>query len=176
METALIEAILFLESEPIDIARLVKISGLSKELVEMALENIHSRHDVPESGLQLTENGGTYTFSPKKLLWENLKDHYGKKGDDRISRAAMETLSIIAYSQPITRSEIEGIRGVSSGGVLKILLEKNLIKEIGRKDAPGRPFQYGTTKDFLKLFRLNSIAELPKLDDTDKERFELNGN
>ena len=85
----------------------------------------------------------------------------------------METLAIIAYSQPITRAEIEALRGVSADNMIRILLERNLIKEVGKKDVPGKPVQFGTTKDFLRLFRLNSIADLPKLDETESERFEL---
>ena len=85
----------------------------------------------------------------------------------------METLAIIAYSQPITRAEIEALRGVSADNMIRILVERNLIKEVGRKDIPGKPIQFGTTKDFLQLFQLNSIADLPKLDETESERFEL---
>ena len=85
----------------------------------------------------------------------------------------METLAIIAYSQPITRAEIEALRGVSADNMIRILVERNLIKEVGKKDIPGKPVQFGTTKDFLQLFRLNSIADLPKLDETESERFEL---
>ena len=87
----------------------------------------------------------------------------------------METLSIIAYSQPITRAEIEAIRGVSADNMIRFLMEKEFIKEVGKKAAPGRPVQFGTTKDFLKFFRLNSIADLPKLDELERERFELEG-
>ena len=85
----------------------------------------------------------------------------------------METLSIIAYSQPITRSEIEAIRGVSADNMIRLLAERNLIKEVGKKDIPGKPVQFGTTREFLKLFRLNSISDLPKLDETESDRFEL---
>ena len=85
----------------------------------------------------------------------------------------METLSIIAYSQPITRAEIEQIRGVSADNMIRMLIERNLIKETGRKDVPGKPVQFGTTKEFLKFFRLNSIADLPQLEKTEVERFEL---
>ena len=85
----------------------------------------------------------------------------------------METLSIIAYSQPITRAEIEAIRGVSADTMIRLLVEKELIKEVGRKDIPGKPVQFGTTKEFLKVFGLNSIADLPKMDETEQERFEL---
>jgi segregation and condensation protein B len=102
-----------------------------------------------------------------------LRHHYGKKTDEKMSRAALETLSIVAYSQPVTRIEIDSIRGVNSAGTLKVLLDRGFIRETGRKDTPGRPVQYGTTKEFLQLFGLASIADLPKLDEAERERFEL---
>ena len=85
----------------------------------------------------------------------------------------METLAIIAYSQPITRAEIEQIRGVGVDNMIRLLIERQLIKEVGRRDTPGRPVEFGTTKEFLKFFRLNSIAELPQLDEKENERFVL---
>jgi len=89
----------------------------------------------------------------------------------RLSRAAMETLAIIAYSQPITRAEIEAIRGVNVDAMIRLLLEKNLIAEIGKRDVPGKPMQYGTTQEFLRCFGLNSIEDLPKLDEVENTRF-----
>ena len=106
-------------------------------------------------------------------MWGFLKERYGKKNEGKLSRSAMETLSIIAYQQPVTKAEIEAIRGVSADNMVRLLIERNLIKEVGKKDVPGKPVQYGTTKDFLKFFRLQSIADLPKLDETENERFEL---
>ena len=90
-----------------------------------------------------------------------------------LSRAALETLAIVAYSQPITRSEIESIRGVSADGMIRVLGERNLIREVGRKDAPGRPIQYGTSAEFLRVFGLTSIADLPKLAEADRAKFKL---
>jgi segregation and condensation protein B len=112
-------------------------------------------------------------ISPKREYWENLKDSYGRKNETRFSKAALETLSIIAYSQPVTRSEVEAIRGVQADNMIHLLLEKELIREVGKKDAPGKPLQYGTTREFLKFFRLGSIADLPKLNENEAERFEL---
>ena len=172
-ETALIEAILYLETEPVDEAALIRISGLSKEVVDQVIDILNDRYSSDDHGVELVQISGGWTLSPKKELWESLKDRYGKKNDNRLSRAAMETLSIIAYSQPITRSEIEAIRGVSAENMIRLLVERNLVKEVGKKDIPGKPVQFGTTKDFLKLFRLNSIADLPKLDETESDRFEL---
>ncbi len=172
-ETALIEAILYLDTEPLDEASLSRISGLSLEVTEAVLELLRERYAGEAHGVELARISGGWVLSPKRDLWESLKDRYGKRNDNRLSRAAMETLSIIAYSQPITRGEIEAIRGVSADNMIRLLVERNLIKEVGKKDVPGKPVQYGTTRDFLKLFRLDSIADLPKLDETENERFEL---
>ena len=174
-EAAIIEAILFLESDPADVKTLTKISRLDKDVVEGALKYLENHYEEHGHGLSLREIGGGFLLSPKEELWEDLKERYGKKNDARLSRAAMETLSIIAYSQPITRGEIEGIRGVSADGMIKLLLSRNLVKEVGKKDAPGRPVQYGTTREFLKVFRLRSISDLPKLDELNQDRFELDG-
>lgn len=170
---ALVEAVLFLESDPVDLERLTAITLLGEQDVRSALEHLHSRYSRPDSGVELSEVGGGFSLIPRRDLMGLLRHHYGRKTDEKISRAALETLSIVAYSQPITRVEIDSIRGVNSSGVLKILSEKGFIRETGRKDTPGRPVQYGTTKEFLQLFGLASIADLPKLDEAERERFEL---
>ncbi|MDR1030511.1 MAG: SMC-Scp complex subunit ScpB [Treponema sp.] len=172
-ETALIEAILYLEADPLDEASLSRIAGLPKDAVQAALEALESRYAQEDSGLALTRIGGGILISPKKEYWNTLKERYGKKNESRLSRAAMETLSIIAYTQPITRSEIEAIRGVQADTMIRLLLDRDLIQEAGKKEVPGKPIQYGTTKTFLNLFRLGSIADLPKLNDQEVERFEL---
>ena len=172
-ELALIEALFYLENEPVDENMLSRISGLSRELVDQVIERLQERYADEAHGLELVQISGGWTLCPKKELWESLKEKYGKKNDNKLSRAAMETLSIIAYSQPITRGEIEAIRGVSADNMIRLLVERNLIKEVGKKDIPGKPVQFGTTKEFLKLFRLNSISDLPKLDETESDRFEL---
>jgi len=174
-ETALVEAILFLEGESLDEAGLVKISGFSREITAKALENLEERYSALDCGLEISRIGGGITISPKKEYWEQLRERYGKKNDSHLSRAAMETLSIIAYLQPVTRIEVEAIRGVQADTMIRMLFEKNLIREMGKKDVPGKPIQYGTTKEFLKIFRLGSIADLPKLDESEAERFELEG-
>jgi segregation and condensation protein B len=172
-EAALIEAILYLESEPLDEAALARISGLSPEAVEQALGNLAERYTQSASGIELSRIGGGITLSPKREYWENLRERYGKRNESRLSRAAMETLSIVAYRQPITRSEIRGFRGVDPDNMIRLLVERDLIKEVGKKDVPGQPVQYGTTREFLQLFRLNSIADLPQLSERETDRFEL---
>ena len=174
-ETALVEAVLFLESEPIDEEGISRICGISKDAVKTVLEKISKRYESEECALELSWISGGVMISVKREHWENLKNRYGKKSEGKISRAAMETLAIVAYSQPVTRAEIEKIRGVSADNMIRLLLEKALIRETGKKDIPGRPVMYGTTKEFLKIYGLNSIADLPRLSESDLEKFELEG-
>jgi segregation and condensation protein B len=174
-ETALVEAILYLESDPVDEGEISRVSGLAKDVVKAALENLAAHYGAADSGLEISRVGGGAMISPKREYWENLRERYGKKNEGKISRAAMETLAIIAYSQPVTRAEIEAIRGVSADNMIRLLLDKKLIREAGKKDVPGKPVQYGTRKEFLQLFRLGSIADLPKLSESDIDRFELEG-
>jgi segregation and condensation protein B len=171
-EAALLETVLFLESEPLDEASLSRITGLARDVVDAALELLREECASPSRGLEPVKAGGGWILSPKAELWESLKERYGKKNENRLSRAALETLSIVAYSQPITRAEVEAIRGVSADGMIRFLLDRELVKEVGKKEAPGRPVQYGTTKEFLKYFRLGSIAELPRLDELERDRYE----
>lgn len=172
-ETALCETVLFLESEPLTVKMLSNKAQLSEEVVEKCIERLRQKYESKDSGIELVMITGGWTLTPKKEYWDVLKEVYGSKREGKLSKSAMETLAIIAYSQPITRAEIERIRGVGVDNMIRLLIERNLIKEVGKKDAPGRPVQFGTTKEFLKLFRLNSISELPKLDEDEQERFEL---
>ena len=172
-ECALVEAVLFLESEPLNEKALASVTQLAVEVVQKCLVLLKEKYGQENSGVELAQIGGGWVLTPKKDLWNTLKERYGNKNGGKLSRSAIETLSIIAYSQPITRAEIEAIRGVAADNMIRLLMERNLIKEVGRKDVPGKPVQYGTTKEFLKFFRLNSIADLPKLDEEESERFEL---
>ena len=171
----LIESILYLENQALGLPELTRKTGLNRKIVLAAIEIIRKEYDSEMHGLELIQIGGDYTLTPKKALLEHLKPLYGKKYQGRLSKAALETMAIIAYSQPITRAEIESIRGISADSMIRLLLSKGLIKEVGKKDSPGRPIQFGTTKEFLKYFRLSSIADLPKLEDREHDRFELNG-
>ncbi|GHV85842.1 segregation and condensation protein B [Spirochaetia bacterium] len=174
-EVSLIEAILYIETDPMDYGILSRISGLSRDVVEKVLETLEEKYRRADSGVELSRIGGGVMLSPKQEYWNVLKERYGKKNENRFSRAALETLSIIAYSQPITRGEVEAIRGVQADTMIRLLLEKSLIREVGKKDVPGKPTQYGTTREFLRFFRLESIADLPKLDESEAARFELEG-
>ena len=171
-EAALIEAVLLLENDPVETRKLVDITGLSSEAVQGALQQLRSALEADGHGIEIVEIGGGFSFAPRKVLWEQLRERYGKSAENRLSKAALETLAIIAYSQPITRAEVESIRGVSADGMIKLLVSRSFIREVGKKDVPGKPVQYGTTREFLKAFRLATISDLPKLDGLEKERFE----
>jgi segregation and condensation protein B len=175
-EVAIVEAILFLENEPIEIAKIAQYAQLSRDVVQQALEQLREKYASVEHGIEPIEISGGIQLAPKAELWDFLKERYGKKNENKLSRAALETLSIIAYSQPITRAEVDNIRGVSSANMIRQLLDRELVKAVGKKDVPGKPLQYGTTREFLKIFRLKSISDLPKLDELSKDRFELDGD
>ncbi len=167
----IVEAVLLLEVEPIDEAMIARITKLSREEVDNALNRLVERYSEDQFGIMPMRIAGGWALSPKEYLRDKLKGRYGKLREDRLSRAGLETLAIIAYSQPLTRSEIENLRGVNVDGMIRVLKEKELIKEVAYKESPGRPALYGTTKKFLKVFRLSSISDLPKLDELDAQKF-----
>ena len=172
-ETArLVEAILYIENEPLSVERITKMTGLLPLEVDKALEEIAECYYTDGHGLSLVENSETWQFVPCSNLNDRLRSCYGKHVDRRLSKAAVEALAIVAYSQPITRSEITKIRGVGSDNIVRILRERDYIKVVGRKDVQGHPCLYGTTRKFLYTFNLQSISELPKLSEIDRQRFE----
>lgn len=172
----LVESILFLENEPLSIERICRMTGLSELETSQALNDISEAYYSDEHGLALVENAETWSFIPCSDLTEKLRFCYGKRVDKRLTKAAIETLSIIAYRQPVTRSEITKIRGVVSDSIVRILREKDYIKVVGRKDVQGHPCLYGTTRKFLYTFKLDSIEDLPELSEIDKQRFEKEEN
>ena len=172
-ETALVETVLFLESEPQTVENLAKITRLSQDVVEECIGRLKEKYSQQDSGIEISQIIGGWMLTPKKECFDFVKERYGKKNEGRLSKAAIETLSIIAYSQPITRAEIESIRHVNADNMMRLLLDRKFIKEVGKKDIPGKPILYGTTNEFLEFFHLQSIADLPQLDEKESERFEL---
>lgn len=171
-EARLVEVILFLENEPVNLGKLMKMTGFTETVVKTALSELKEHFAEDLHGLDLVESQDSYHFLPSADLHDKLRSCYGKRVDRRLSRAALETLSIIAYSQPITRREIDNIRGVASDTIIRLLREREYIKVVGRKDVPGHPCLYGTSRKFLFEFNLSSISALPKLSDIDRLRFE----
>ena len=161
---AILEAILFVSPEPVPVARLISIVGtVSKAEVVQALEIL--RHDLEQQGrgIQLVQVAGGYRLVTKQEYGLWLKRMEKAKAVQKLSRSALESLAIIAYKQPLVRAEIEEIRGVETSGVLRTLCERKLVRIVGRKDVPGRPIMYGTTKFFLEHFGLQDLSQLPPL-------------
>lgn len=167
----IVEVILYVENEALSLERIAELTGLTEIEVKTALNELREISQDLNRGLVLVEEDGTFSFSASPDLYDRLRKSYGRKVDKRLSRASMETLSIIAYSQPITRREIDKIRGVSSDTIVRILREREYIKVVGRKDVPGHPCLYGTSRKFLYDFNLQSISDLPKLGEIDSLRF-----
>ena len=175
MSTAarLVETVLFIENEALDIERLCSMTGLSEKEVAKAVDEIKDVYEERGHGIRIRENSDlSIEFAPCSDLYDLLRSTYGRKGDRRLTRAAMETLSIVAYSQPITRKEIDNIRGVASDSIVRLLREREYIKVVGRKDVQGHPCLYGTSRKFLFEFGLKSISDLPKLSNIDRLRFD----
>jgi segregation and condensation protein B len=157
----IIESVLFVAEEPLTIDRLRQVlepagSAEIREALQSLIEDYRRR----QGGFLLKEVGGGFQFRtrPEYHLW--IKRLVQPK-PPRISKAALETLAIIAYKQPVIRNDVERIRGVDCGGVIRMLLERNLIRVLGRKEIPGRPLIYGTTKRFLEVFDLKDLKDLP---------------
>ena len=171
-EARLCEAVLFIENQPLTIDRITELTGIKPDLVEDALQELKEDYSDRASGLMLTEDEDMFSFAPSPELYPQLKQNYGRKVDKRLSRAALETLAIVAYRQPVTRKEIKDIRGVDSDSIVKLLREKDYIKVVGRSSQQGHPCLYSTTRKFLFEFKLTSISDLPKLSEIDRLRFE----
>ena len=159
----ILESLFFVSDSPIRLETLVEILPESnKEAILGGIRQIRAEYEDLSRGIELTEISGGYQFRTKPR-WAGWVSRLKKTKAIKLSQAALETLAIVAYRQPIIRPAIEEIRGVDSGSVLHTLLGKGLIKIMGRKDLPGRPIVYGTTKAFLELFNLNTLSDLPTL-------------
>jgi segregation and condensation protein B len=161
---AILEAVLFVSPEPVPVARLMSIVGtVSKAEVVQALGILTHELDQQGRGIQLVQVAGGYRLVTKQEYGPWLKRMDKAKAAQKLSRSALESLAIIAYKQPLVRAEIEEIRGVETSGVLRTLCERKLVRIVGRKDVPGRPIMYGTTKFFLEHFGLQDLSQLPPL-------------
>lgn len=173
----IVEALIFASPEPVTLKQLYKLlESEPREDVDAALAAVRADYDRP-GGLQLVEVAGGFQITTKPELHEWVRKLFHERTTQKLSVQALETLAVIAYKQPVTAPEIAEIRGVSSStGVLTTLIERKLIKTVGRKQVVGRPFMYGTTREFLERFGLNDITDLPKVDElSDALGFELPG-
>ena len=160
-EKYLLEALLFVAYEPMSIKKLADIMQVETSLVRELLAEL--QEDYQERGFELKEIAGGWQFLTREEFASYIDKLYHPR-NQQLSQAALETLAIIAYRQPITRLEMEQIRQVKVDAVVNKLMDKHLIKEVGRREGPGRPILYGTTKEFLSFFGLSSLKELPPLE------------
>lgn len=168
---AIIEAILFTMGESVELDKIAGAIELDKKETKAILENMMAEYQSGERGIAILELDGAYQMCTKTEMYEYLI-RIAKQPKKRVlSDVLLETLSIIAYKQPVTRSEIEKIRGVSSDHAVSKLVEYNLVCELGRLDAPGRPLLFGTTEEFLRSFGVHSIDDLPVLSPVQIEEF-----
>ena len=162
---AIVEALIFASPEPVTIKTLIKLlDSEPKEEVVAAVEALKKEYDRP-GGLQMVEVAGGYQIVTRPELHEWVRRLFHERTTQKLSVAALETLAVVAYKQPVTGPEIADIRGVNTAGVLGTLLERKLVKIVGRKQVVGRPFLYGTTREFLERFGLNDLSDLPKVED-----------
>lgn len=159
---ALLEGLLFVAAEPVSPVQLGAALDLPVTAIEKGLAELEELLNT--GGLRLQRHAGRVQLTTAPELADPVERFLGLEATSRLSRAALETLAIIAYQQPVTRPAVDAVRGVNSDGVIKSLLSKGLLQEVGRSEGPGRPILFGTTPAFLQHFGLNSLSELPPLD------------
>lgn len=172
--TGTLEAVLFAAGEPLSVAEIAGIMQLEKPQVWELLGTLSQSYEDEGRGLMLREIGGGYQLVTKPEHYRMLST-MGKKKEIKLTNAAMETLAIVAFKQPVTRAEMEAIRGVKVDGVVNTLLELDLITEAGRKKALGNPILYATTDKFLTVFGLGSIDDLPRPDSQEAKDYVEDG-
>lgn len=166
---AIIEALLFTTGDALSIDKISEVIDVDKKTTRLILASLIDKFQNSERGIMIREINNSYQLCTKPIYSNYIKKIFEPRQKQGLSQAAFETLSIIAYKQPITKAKIEVVRGVNSDSAVSKLLERNLIKEAGRLDAPGKPILYETTDEFLRSFGFKSIGDLPVLTMNDPE-------
>lgn len=166
---SVIEALLFVAGEPVAPSALKGVTDLPEAEIRQIIEGLQADYNERNGGVRIMEiaNGYQMVTSPDSARW--IRKFRNTSTSNKLSMPALETLAIVAYNQPIIKAEIEQIRGVNSDGVMKTLLDRRLIKIMGRKEMPGRPLLYGTTREFLQYFGLKDLTELPTIKELNRE-------
>jgi segregation and condensation protein B len=162
---SIVEALIFVADEPLTVKLIAEVLEEDRDTIQAALEQLKDEYESRESGLQLREIAGGWQLATRTEYHEEIRRFLKTRPNAKLSLASLETLAVIAYKQPVTVPEILEIRGVQSASAIKTLLDKKLIVSKGRKEAVGRPMQYGTSKDFLIQFGLKDLSELPSIED-----------
>lgn len=159
----IIKALLFAWGDPLDIKTISDICELDIEEIESAMEDLRSEMDLSNDGLKIIRMNSSYQLISRDIYFDYVKKLLSEKPKNNLSNASIETLSIIAYKQPVTKMQIEKIRSVKSDGPVNTLLDRGLIEEVGRLDTPGKPILYGTSDIFLRSFGIEDLSELPDI-------------
>ncbi len=170
-QTAVLEAVLFAMGEPVKVSRLAELTEATEEETRALLEGMKKGYDKADRGITINQIDDAYQMCSKTEMYDYLIDVTKTERKFVLSDSALEALSIIAYKQPVTRLDVEKIRGVNSDHAINRLLEFDLIKELGRLDAPGKPILFGTTDQFLRSFGVKSLEDLPELSQVQIEEF-----
>jgi segregation and condensation protein B len=165
---SVVEAVLFASDESLTAARLADIVGTSVKQIRQHINNLNDKYQANNSAFRIEQIAGGYQMLTLSDYNAWLKKLLRARSDSKLSPAALETLAIIAYKQPVIRADVEAIRGVQVGEVIRNLMYKGLVKIIGRAEVLGRPMLYGTTRKFLEVFGLNSLKDLPKIEELKK--------
>lgn len=165
---SVIEAVLFAGDEPLTANRLASITETSVKQVNRHIESLNKKYSANKNAFRIEKIAGGYQMMTLSNYNHWLKKLLRARSDSKLSAAALETLAIIAYKQPVIRADIEAIRGVQAGELIRSLMYKGLVKIAGRAEVLGRPMLYGTTKKFLEIFGLNSLKDLPKIEELKK--------
>ncbi len=172
-----IEGILFAAGEPVKSSKLAAVLESTVEEIDMAAKRLQESYDTNMRGLKIIEIDEGYQLCSRPEYYAYIQDVLGEQRRQALSNAAMEALAIIAYKQPVTKGQVEFIRGVNSDGAVNRLVERGLVEECGRLDAPGRPILFRTTQNFLRCFGLKTPGELPAIDfskiSTEYEQYEI---
>lgn len=170
---AVVEAVLFTMGKSVELRQLAIATGQSEEETRQAVERLKARYDKEERGMEIIELEGSYQMCTRTGFYENLIRVAASPKKQVLSEVVLETLSIIAYKQPVTKMEIEKIRGVKSDHAVNRLVEYNLVQEVGRLDAPGHPALFATTEEFLRRFGIGSTENLPDMDPVREEEIRV---
>ena len=168
---AALEALLFAAGNAVPVTRLAAALDVTEEEIRDAAETLKNRYEAPQSGIELAVFDDAYQLRTKKQYYPQLITLVQKKKEYKLTDTVMETLSIVAYKQPVTKAEIEKIRGVSSDFALNRLIEYGLVQELGRLNAPGRPLLFGITEEFLRVFGVSDRDDLPLINPLQVEVF-----
>ena len=168
MVESVVEAVLFASDEPLTLTRLANIVGTGAKQTRQYIKNLNDKYQANNNALRIEQIAGGYQMMTLSSYNQWLKKLLQVRDQSKLSPAALETLAIIAYKQPIIRADIEAVRGVAVGEIIRNLMYKGLVKIVGKAEVLGRPMLYGTTKKFLEVFGLNSLKDLPKIEELKK--------